>query len=71
MRKLVRLQKRFAYKYKDKEHYKHVVTIPDETVERLGWKEGEELQQIIEENNLIVLPTIEVQKKARKARKVQ
>ena len=68
---MVRLQKRFAYKYKDKEHYKHVVTIPDETVERLGWKEGEELQQIIEENTLIVLPTIEVQKKARKARKEQ
>jgi bifunctional DNA-binding transcriptional regulator/antitoxin component of YhaV-PrlF toxin-antitoxin module len=68
---LVRLQKRFAYKYKDKEHYKHVVTIPDETVERLGWKEGEELQQIIEEKTLIVLPTIEAQKKARKARKRQ
>jgi bifunctional DNA-binding transcriptional regulator/antitoxin component of YhaV-PrlF toxin-antitoxin module len=51
---LVRLQKHFAYRYKDKEHYKHVVTIPEETVEQLGWKEGDELEQTIEKDSLII-----------------
>ena len=51
---MVRLQKRFAYKYKDRDHYKHVVTIPEETVEQLGWKEGEELEQIIEKGSLVI-----------------
>jgi bifunctional DNA-binding transcriptional regulator/antitoxin component of YhaV-PrlF toxin-antitoxin module len=54
VRKLVKLQKRFAYKYKDKEHYKHVVTIPEDTVERLGWKEGEELEQSVEKDTLVI-----------------
>jgi formylmethanofuran dehydrogenase subunit D len=58
----VRLQKRFAYKYKDKEHYKHVMTISEDTLERLGWKEGDELEQIVEKNALIVR---EVKKDAR------
>jgi bifunctional DNA-binding transcriptional regulator/antitoxin component of YhaV-PrlF toxin-antitoxin module len=53
---MVKLQKRFAYKYKDKEHYKHVVIIPEELVEKLGWKTGEELKQIVQEEKLIVEP---------------
>lgn len=48
------MQKRFAYKYKDKEHYKHVVTIPEETVDRLGWREGEELQQTVDKDALVI-----------------
>jgi bifunctional DNA-binding transcriptional regulator/antitoxin component of YhaV-PrlF toxin-antitoxin module len=51
---LVRLQKRFAYKYKDKEHYKHVITIPEETVRHLGWKEGQELEPLVERGTLVV-----------------
>jgi len=50
---MVRLQKRFAYKYKDKEHYKHVVTIPEEFVDKLGWKEGEEIEPAIKDDQLI------------------
>jgi hypothetical protein len=36
---MVKLQKRFAYGYKDKEHYKHIITIPEEIIEQLGWKD--------------------------------
>lgn len=52
---MVKLQKRFAYTYKDKEHYKHQVTIPEEIVAKLGWKEGEELSQFVQDDKLVVL----------------
>jgi len=54
---LVRLQKRFAYKYKDKEHYKHVVTVPEEAVKKLGWNEGDELQYEVKESKLVFTST--------------
>jgi hypothetical protein len=51
---LVKLQKRFAYKYKDKDHYKHIVTIPDEFVEALGWKADTELEPKLDRDKLIL-----------------
>lgn len=54
---MVRLQKRFAYKYKDKDHYKHVVTIPEETIDKLGWKEGLELEPMVEGGVLVLKET--------------
>jgi bifunctional DNA-binding transcriptional regulator/antitoxin component of YhaV-PrlF toxin-antitoxin module len=51
---MVKLQKRFAYKYKDKNHYKHIVTIPDEFVEKLGWKSDIELEPVLEKDKLIL-----------------
>ncbi|MDG6926810.1 MAG: AbrB/MazE/SpoVT family DNA-binding domain-containing protein [Nitrososphaerota archaeon] len=55
---MVRLQKRFAYKYKAKEgekvHYKHMLTIPEDVVNRLGWIEGSEVSYTIEQDKLIV-----------------
>jgi len=53
---MVRLQKRFAYTYKDKEHYKHVVTLPEKEIERLGWKEGQELELAVKNNELVLKP---------------
>ncbi|MDN5845839.1 MAG: AbrB/MazE/SpoVT family DNA-binding domain-containing protein [Candidatus Nitrosocosmicus sp.] len=50
---MVKLQKRFAYKYKDKNHYKHIITIPDDIVEKLGWKEGMEIESKIKNDELI------------------
>jgi hypothetical protein len=50
---MVKLQKRFAYKYKDKEYFKHIITIPDEIVEQLGWKEGIEIEPKVENNELV------------------
>jgi len=51
---MVKLQKRFAYKYKDKEHYKHVVTIPEDKIHELGWKVGEELELSIVDSRLVL-----------------
>jgi antitoxin component of MazEF toxin-antitoxin module len=39
----MKLQKRFNRKVGDKEYSKWVVVLPNEKVEELGWKEGEEL----------------------------
>jgi bifunctional DNA-binding transcriptional regulator/antitoxin component of YhaV-PrlF toxin-antitoxin module len=55
---LVTLQRRFAYRYKSKqgtkEHYKYIMTIPEEIVEELDWKPGDDLQPIVRDHALIV-----------------
>lgn len=51
-----KLQKHFAYKYKDQEHYKHVIVIPEETIKKLGWEAGIELQPTIDNNVLQLTP---------------
>lgn len=50
---IVKLQKRFAYTYNDKDHFKYVVTIPKEIVSQLGWKEKQELEPKVEDNKLV------------------
>jgi AbrB family looped-hinge helix DNA binding protein len=56
-----RLQKHFAYKYKDKQHYKHVIVIPDDAINELGWKGGQELELTVKDGQLIVEPKSEKQ----------
>ena len=51
---MVKLQKRFAYKYKDKNHYKHQVTISEDVLEKLGWEEGDELDLLAKGDKLVV-----------------
>lgn len=51
---MVKLQKRFAYRYKEKEHYKHQMTISEEVLEKLGWEEGDELDLLPKGDKLIV-----------------
>ena len=51
---MVKLQKRFAYKYKEKEHYKHVVTVPEKIVSQLGWSEGDEIQLKVKDAKLVL-----------------
>lgn len=51
---VVKLQKRFAYKYKDKDHYKHIVTIPDEFIEKLVWKSDIELEPTLKKDKLVL-----------------
>jgi bifunctional DNA-binding transcriptional regulator/antitoxin component of YhaV-PrlF toxin-antitoxin module len=53
---MVKLQKRYAYTYKDKNHYKHIITVPDEVIERLGWKDGQEIEPTAEDGKLILRP---------------
>lgn len=57
---MVKLQKQFAYRYKAKEgvreHYKYIITIPEETIIKLGLKAGDELEQRVHGGNLILKP---------------
>ncbi|MGC1708840.1 MAG: hypothetical protein WA799_03450 [Nitrosotalea sp.] len=48
------MQKRFAYKYKEKEHYKNVITVSEDILDKLGWKEGIELEEVVRGDNLII-----------------
>ena len=52
----MKLQRQVAYKYKDKTRHKYVIVIPNETVEKLGWKIGEELENSINGKILILKP---------------
>lgn len=49
-----KLQKQLAYKYKDKQHFKHVIVIPDEAINDLGWKGGQNLELTVKDCRLIV-----------------
>jgi hypothetical protein len=55
---MVKLQKRFAYRYKskqgNKDHYKYVITIPEEVIEKLEWEEGTELEPKALEKKLVL-----------------
>jgi hypothetical protein len=50
----MKLQKQIAYKYKDKTHFKYVVILPEDTVNELGWVEGQELFCKINKTKLII-----------------
>ncbi|HXG07073.1 MAG TPA: AbrB/MazE/SpoVT family DNA-binding domain-containing protein [Nitrososphaera sp.] len=62
----MRLQKIKAYSKDDREQYKYQITIPKETVETLGWKEGSELKDSVKGKSLVIdfvsPPTPRVQK---------
>lgn len=50
----MKLQKVVAYKYGDKVHYKYIITIPEESISELGWKEGSELKDSIKNGSLVI-----------------
>lgn len=52
----MKLQKHFSRKVKGKEYSKWVVVLPPKMVEKLKWKEGEELESEIFHGGLIILP---------------
>jgi len=54
----MKLQRQVAYKYKGKNHYKHVVIIPEDDVKKLEWKDGEELEDEVNGNNLTLKPKV-------------
>jgi len=49
-----KLQKQLAYKRKGKEQFKHVIVVPEEAVNELCWKGGQELSLEVKEGQLIV-----------------
>ena len=62
---MVKLQKHVAYKYNNRKHYKHIVIIPEEMIDELGWKDGVELVQQVENDHLILKPIKKNEKEVR------
>ncbi len=50
----MKLQKQLSRKVGSVEYAKWVLVIPSSIVEELKWKEGQELEAEIKENNLVV-----------------
>lgn len=57
-----KLQKQQPYKYKDKRHFKHVIVVPEEAVNELGWEGGQELELSTKDGRLIIEKNIPKQK---------
>jgi AbrB family looped-hinge helix DNA binding protein len=53
----MKLQKRFAYKYRDKNHYKYIITIPEQAISKLGLNEGDNLEPIVRGGKIILQPS--------------
>lgn len=54
----MKLQKQLSRKFNDKEYAKWVVAIPPTDVEKLGWKEGQDLNSEVEPNGLLIKKSI-------------
>ena len=67
---MVRYQKQLAYKYKKKEHFKHVVLVSSKAAVELGWEPGQELKEEVMNQTLIISPK-PPQRTIRKPRKQQ
>ena len=52
----MKLQKQLSRKIGGKEYPKYVVTIPPKDIEKLGWKEGIELEALTKEDRIILKP---------------
>jgi hypothetical protein len=50
----MKLQKQLSRKVKDVEYAKWVLVVPPNIIEKLKWKEGQELGAEIKENSLVV-----------------
>lgn len=48
------LQKQLSRKYEGKEYAKWVIVIKPKTIEKLGWKDGEELEAEVKKGKLII-----------------
>ncbi len=50
----MRLQKQLSKKIGDKEYAKYVIVVPPKTIDKLKWKEGEELEAEVKGDKLII-----------------
>jgi len=55
----MRLQKQLSRKVGDKKYPKYVITISPKHIEKLGWKEGEELSGKIINQKIIIAKKVE------------
>lgn len=51
----MKLQKQLSRRVDNKEYPKYVVTIPPKDIEKVGWREGEELRAEIQDGKLIIM----------------
>ena len=62
----MKLQKVIAYRYGDKNQYKYIITIPEESISQLGWKEGSELKDTVKGKSLVIDFVAEPSKRVKK-----
>lgn len=53
---MVKLQKQLSRKVGDISYPKYVVTIPPKQIEEAGWKEGTELEAVVQEGKIVLRP---------------
>jgi bifunctional DNA-binding transcriptional regulator/antitoxin component of YhaV-PrlF toxin-antitoxin module len=52
----MKLQKQLSRRVDNKEYPKYVITIPPKQIEEAGWKEGTELEAIVENGKIVLRP---------------
>ncbi len=52
----MQLQKQVSRRYKGVDYPKYVIVVSPTEIEKLGWKNGEELEPEIDDNTLIIKP---------------
>jgi len=52
----MRLQKQVNRVVQNKEYAKYVIIVAPEDIQQLGWKEGQELEREVRDQNLIIKP---------------
>jgi bifunctional DNA-binding transcriptional regulator/antitoxin component of YhaV-PrlF toxin-antitoxin module len=62
----MRLQKQVNRIVDDKEYSKYVLVIPPEEVEKLEWKEGEELEHEVKDRTLVIRKAHSLEEEASK-----
>lgn len=50
----MKLQKRFSRKVNNKEYVKWILTIPPEDIEKIGWKEGQDVNSMVVADGLLI-----------------
>ena len=50
----MRLQKQLSRKYGNTEYAKYVIVVKPKIIERLGWKDGEELEGKVKGDKLVI-----------------
>ena len=63
----MKLQKHIAYKMDpNRVQYKYVITIPEQAISELGWREGVELEALVKDKFLVVGVSADQSKKNRR-----
>jgi hypothetical protein len=50
----MQLQKQKSREYNNMEYFKHWIVIPNDIVEKLGWKAGDELKPNVKNKKLVI-----------------